>query len=819
MVDHFLKLGGVKSLKDFYKKFPTEAHFDQHMHQMQYGGGINAYAKGGVYKGNSIIDYFNSKGLSSDMASRAKYAKIAGMSNYTGTADQNDSLLRLLKQSDKPESSQQGHVLPDNLKITTPTAPTFRPALGIQGSYNSPVKVTTPVKKTAKTPVKTAASTNNFQRYPGRGTSLELDYNNYEGRPDQAITTSTKSATKKAKVDTSQAYVNKTFSGNNPLINGFQQVAANSTSSAVAPAASFFTSLIKQYNLGAKAKAIVGTEADARNLESGMIEDKNKGLMYVIKGNKVVKTFPILTGLNKDGNENNLTLTEMEKLEKTNPTAAAKQRTTPVGTYISKPADPANMYGKKGFYMNPISAFGEAAPKANPGLAQHVIYPPEKAIRTKIMCGPGEKRVGSYGCTNLFGNDIDYLTGQAFPQGDTTIVVDSRRGKDKNFLKNKYNIQKMGGQPCYNCGGMYDQGGIYDNGRAIVNREATDPYGTRGIVNRGPYDSRGLVNAYGHGGYYGNVPQHGNPGTYDGYSGTSSGGQYFGDGGSFIPEYGDSAYGQLPQYEYGKAMYGAGMAYGGAYDDGGMAPEEQAAMQQAQGQQQGPPQGGGMDPQQVMQGIAQMLQQGAQPEEIMQQLVQMGIPQEQAQQMIQQVMQQMQGGQQQEAPPQGRYGGKFYEGGFATTDTTTNYISSGLDPSKNWPSTTAITRPNANIANNVHTQTDNDYADYVNNIPITDGVLTPAQKEKYRKLNLPFREAMNFIQQDMFTNTLTPAQLENYNIAQQYKRKENERRGIRVNKYGGQQMANGGLVKGSEHEMSEHDIQNLINQGYKIQYL
>jgi hypothetical protein len=39
---------------------------------------------------------------------------------------------------------------------------------------------------------------------------------------------------------------------------------------------------------------------------------------------------------------------------------------------------------------------------------------------------------------------------------------------------------------------------------------------------------------YAQGGAYGNVPQHGHPGTYaDGYSGTSSGGQYFQDGGFF----------------------------------------------------------------------------------------------------------------------------------------------------------------------------------------------------------------------------------------------------------------------------------------------
>lgn len=55
--------------------------------------------------------------------------------------------------------------------------------------------------------------------------------------------------------------------------------------------------------------------------------------------------------------------------------------------------------------------------------------------------------------------------------------------------------------------------------------------------------------------------------------------------------------------------------------------------------------------QQIMQMVAQALQQGTPPEQIMQMLVQQGIPQEQAQMIIQEVMAQMQGGQQQ---PQGQ---------------------------------------------------------------------------------------------------------------------------------------------------------------------
>lgn len=59
-------------------------------------------------------------------------------------------------------------------------------------------------------------------------------------------------------------------------------------------------------------------------------------------------------------------------------------------------------------------------------------------------------------------------------------------------------------------------------------------------------------------------------------------------------------------------------------------------------QQGGAPQQGGQD--QIMQQVAQALQQGTPPEQIMQGLIQQGIPQDQAQQVIQAVMQQMQGG-------------------------------------------------------------------------------------------------------------------------------------------------------------------------------
>jgi hypothetical protein len=84
-------------------------------------------------------------------------------------------------------------------------------------------------------------------------------------------------------------------------------------------------------------------------------------------------------------------------------------------------------------------------------------------------------------------------------------------------------------------------------------------------------------------------------------------------------------------------------------------------------QPQGQPQGGGQE--EIMQQVAQMLQQGMAPEQIVGQLVKMGLPQEQAIQIVQMIVQQMQGQQQapqeapQQAPPMMRGGGYMYQMG------------------------------------------------------------------------------------------------------------------------------------------------------------
>ena len=79
-----------------------------------------------------------------------------------------------------------------------------------------------------------------------------------------------------------------------------------------------------------------------------------------------------------------------------------------------------------------------------------------------------------------------------------------------------------------------------------------------------------------------------------------------------------------------------------SYQQGGEIPQEQGEVSQENQMQQ------------VFQAVAEMLQQGMQPEQVAEQLIQMGVPEEQVGQLIQEVAQQLQG-QQQEAM---QYGGE-----------------------------------------------------------------------------------------------------------------------------------------------------------------
>lgn len=285
---------------------------------------------------------------------------------------------------------------------------------------------------------------------------------------------------------------------------------------------------------------------DQRNLQSGVITDKGQNMTHVIENGKVVKSFPVLTGQNSEGNKNTYSVAELETNK--------KGRTTPTGTYLMQPA--ANIYGKRGFRLKPIEAFGEDAPQAT-NVALHTLYgtnpnkgeegyEPEEGRRRTIAINSSnpKDRYKSYGCINGRCEDTEDLADR-FPKSDTLISIDSRKSKDRALLS-RFGIKKYGG--------YYQEGGMQ-------------------------------------------------PGMEEGMEGQMSN------------------------------------------------PQEEGMEQQGGGQEQ-----------QIMQEVAQALQQGADPQQIVQQLVEMGIPEQQAVQMVQMVMQQLQGGEQQpqqQGTPQLRKGGEM----------------------------------------------------------------------------------------------------------------------------------------------------------------
>ena len=64
-----------------------------------------------IYQGVSIVDYLKSVGQPSDFASRKIFAQQQGISNYTGSAQQNTQLLNTLK---------SGTIIPTTTQTTTP---------------------------------------------------------------------------------------------------------------------------------------------------------------------------------------------------------------------------------------------------------------------------------------------------------------------------------------------------------------------------------------------------------------------------------------------------------------------------------------------------------------------------------------------------------------------------------------------------------------------------------------------------------------------------------------------------------------------------
>jgi len=436
------------------------------------------------YQGGSIYDMLTAQGKTGDLTSRKQLAKQLGITGYKGTADQNKMMMDIIRQN------------PDVLANYSE---------GAASSQISGSKVTSPKKKEKKYGVtqkemdtfmqeknaRQAAANPNIMASSGQSQQPTGFFNggSKPTRPvasaqitpqDKNIQSSTFSQPMRYTTPATKPSTNKPKTAKQAAAQKTKQ--ANQERSVPYP--------LQQPTWMHQMNQKLGLE-DARNLESGMITDKGTNTMHVIKNGKIVQSFPVLTGQARDVNTHLYSMAQLDK--------DASLRGTPTGTYFSKPSN--NIYGEKGFRMNPIPAFGQQAPAANANLAQHITYgkhedPAEYKRREALYNQSPNARAASYGCTNCRKPNLDYIV-NAFPQGDTTMVIDSRKAKDASLLNKKFKKKAHGGQN-------------------------------------------------------------------DDYSGTYSAGVYYGQGGSFVPEF------YSPQYGLPEFMYGTGMMYGGIYNDGGI---------------------------------------------------------------------------------------------------------------------------------------------------------------------------------------------------------------------------------------------------------
>jgi len=625
---------------------------------MQWGGGLNHYdvvthpyqfQEGGLNTKESIVDYLKDSKENSSFAARKEMAAHYGIKNYKGLPEQNEQLLHSLRKD-----------------VEAPDGDMVRPPAPVrsQPSPNPSYPNTLPSHPIVGTPEHVTAPWEN-------GYSLPIS--------QQPV----KQPAKQKAVPKQKALPNSPNLPSHPIIGMTAPVIppmnlTGPVSPFAQPKADSPVPISHVQPVTHPSQQQTVPEEDKRNLESGYIVDRGKNMGYIMKGNKVVKSFPVLTGLNSSGNKHNKSVEWMDD----NPKEAVKYRTSPPGTYMMKPNDYyKRTYGEPGFDLSPIPAFGQNPdPEHKDNMGAHFTYHPWERDRFYNM-GARDRDV-SYGCVNCQKPSIDALNA-TFPQGDTAIIVDSRIPKDKLFLKNKENIKATGGYigndgkrhqatganwsgnafyqtggPHYNFPSAYQ----YDMSHPDFTPQASDSALYKNVYNQAlknpsltpaPYETNAInisntrreFNARNNSSPYIDAARH----EYlqqmiqanaikDARTPRKQ------DGGDFVPDY--------------------GTAYGGGYfqDGGSQDPNAQQASPQQGQSSQGP------DPQQVMQEVAQKLQQGEQPEQIIQELVQEGVPQDQAQQIVQQVVQQMQGqqggGQEQQAPPQAMYGMGMKYGGI-----------------------------------------------------------------------------------------------------------------------------------------------------------
>lgn len=173
----------------------------------------------------------------------------------------------------------------------------------------------------------------------------------------------------------------------------------------------------------AEASATVGASAQSP-IESGVIVDKRSGKAYIMKGGQPVSSMNVLTGENVEGNKNNVPLKTMKE--------NSMFKNTPVGSYKMVPKN--DIYGLPGMALQPIEAFGQEAPQAS-GIAMHRTYPGDAERRNKLY--GSTTPYGSYGCVNMPDGSIKCVN-HTFPEGDTSVVIDSKMPQYKalaNSLK------------------------------------------------------------------------------------------------------------------------------------------------------------------------------------------------------------------------------------------------------------------------------------------------------------------------------------------------------------------------------------------------
>jgi hypothetical protein len=363
---------------------------------------------------------------------------------------------------------------------------------------------------------------------------------------------------------------------------------------------------------------------DKRKLQSGVITDKRQNMTHVIKDGKVVKSFPVLTGQNPEGNSNPYTVEQLETNK--------QGRSTPTGTYLMKPN--ANIYGGRGFNLKPIPAFGEEAPNAS-NVAVHVTYPGEFKQRNPLYKMPAKNRYASYGCINGRCEDTEDLADR-FPKADTLMVVDSKNSKDRALLS-RFGIKQDGGY--YQEGGM--QPGMEDGmGGQIPNPQE------EGMEQQGGGQEQQIMQEVAQALQQGADPQQivqqlvqmGIPQE---------------QAIQLVQMVIQQLQGGQPQEPQGTPQ----LRMGGYYQEGGeqMDEEMEGEDEYAEGESEGL--------EQIEDQVEQALKQGADPQQVLQQLVQMGIPQQQAIQMIQEILQEIQGGEtemeNEGMNPQMRNGGSY----------------------------------------------------------------------------------------------------------------------------------------------------------------